>query len=300
MKIRNLFFLSAVLAIVTASSGCGSGSDQNATDGTEADSVETTAEPSSLIEVGGQLFSIPSPIQTAILIKKVGSNYNNQILHNASKVNTYASNFEKSLNLGIYGADLGYVTIYDQTQDAISYLGAVKKLASELGITNTFDQQLAERFERNIGKQDSILAMVSDAFKATDAYLKSNDRNDVAVLVLTGGWIESLYFSVKVAAQTANDDVISRIGAQKSTCNNIVKLLMPYYNNEEYTPLIDKLSELNEVFKQVEFSYTYKEPTVDAKKKVTTINSESDITVTDEQLKQISSMIEDMRNLIIN
>ena len=299
MKVRNLFISLTVLAFTFTGIGCGSGADQGTND-TQEESTEKKNESTSLIEVSGELFSIPSPIQTAILIKNVGSNYNSEFLHNSSKVTSYATNFERSLNLGIYGADLGYVTIYDQTQDAISYLGAVKKLAGELGVSNTFDQQLAERFERNIGQQDSLLAMVSDAFRATDAYLKSNDRNDVGILVLTGGWIESLFFSTKVAAQTANDDVIRRIGDQKSTCNNLIKLLMPYYNNEEYTPLIDKLNELNEVFKQVEISYTYQESTVDIKNKTTTINSLSDVHVTDEQLRQISSIIEGIRNHIIN
>jgi hypothetical protein len=298
MNIKNLFLLS-ILFIAIITTGCGSGNDQADTEN-EAENVESTNGNTSLIEVSGQLFSIPSPIQTAILIKEVGSNYNNQILNSSSKVTAYASNLEKSLNLGIYGADLGYVTIYDQTQDAISYLGAVKKLANELGITNTFDQQLAERFEKNIGNQDAILSMVSDAFKAADAYLKNNDRNDVGILVLTGGWIESVYFSTKVAEQTANDEVIRRIGEQKTTCNNIIKLLMPYYGNEEYVPLIDKLSELNEVFKGVESSYTYQEPTVDVAQKTTTINSTSDVHVNDEQLKQISSIIEAIRNDIIN
>jgi hypothetical protein len=297
MKIQNLFLFSTLFAVVFVM-GCGGANE--GTNEEQVEAVETNENNTALIEVSGQLFSIPSPIQTALLIKEVGSNYNSEILHSSAQVTSYASNFEKSLNLGVYGADLGYVTIYDQTQDAIAYLGAVKKLANELGITNTFDQQLAERFEKNIGNQDAILAMVSDAFKAADAYLKNNDRNDVGILVLTGGWIESVYFSTKVAAQTANDEVIRRIGEQKTTCNNLIKLLMPYYSNPEYVPLIDKLNELNEVFKGVESSYTYQEPTVDAANHITTINSTSDVHVTDEQLKQISSTIEAIRNDIIN
>lgn len=151
--------------------------------------VETKVDHSNstLLTVNGEIFSIPSPIQTAFLIKQVGSNYNKEMLNSAKKSSDYSTKFKKALNLGIYGADLGYVTIYDQTQDALSYLQSVRKLADDLGISGAFDNSLAERFEKNMGIQDSILVLVSDAYRASDNYLKNNEKNDMGVLILAGG-----------------------------------------------------------------------------------------------------------------
>ena len=60
-------------------------------------------------------------------------------------------------------------------------------------------------------------------------------------LILAGGWIESLYFAVNTAEMTGNKDVITRIAEQKTTVNNLIKLLTPYYSKPEYTVLIDDL-----------------------------------------------------------
>ena len=104
--------------------------------------------------------SVPSPVQTAFLISGVGSNYDVTLLNKPTKVGLYSTSFQKAINLGIYGADLGYVTIYDQTQDAIGYLTVVKKISNDLGIDGAFDMALLERFEKNLGVKDSLLVLV--------------------------------------------------------------------------------------------------------------------------------------------
>ncbi|MEQ8323052.1 MAG: hypothetical protein RIC15_03130 [Vicingaceae bacterium] len=299
MNLRKSFLVFTVLTFIGMSCGeGGSGEADNAAD--ESTDASGNGDGSQLIEIEGKLFSIPSPVQTAFLIREVGSNFDATMLNNSKSAANYSTNFKKGINLGIYSADLGYVTIYEQTQDAIGYLTAVKKLSNDLGIAGAFDMSLMERFEKNLGNRDSLLVLVGDAMRESDAYLKNNQRSDVGALVLAGGWIESLYFSTMVAQNSHNDDVISRIGSQKNTCNNLVQLLMPYYSKEEYTALIDQLMELNDVFKGVEIVYTYKEPTVNADKKITKINSESDVRISDEQLKDISQKIKIIRKQLIS
>ena len=66
------------------------------------------------------IFSLPSPLQTTLLIKASGANYHADMLNSPDAASGYSISMEKALNLGIYGADLGYVTCYEQTQDALS------------------------------------------------------------------------------------------------------------------------------------------------------------------------------------
>lgn len=245
------------------------------------------------------MFSIPSPIQTAMLIEKSGSDYNKGFLNDAKKVTTYATNFQKALNLGVYGADVGYVTIYDQSQDALKYLGVINKLSDELGITGAFDENTIKRFETNFGKRDSMLNLVAVAYRNADAFLKDNDRLNVGALVLAGGWIETLYFSTQIAVKDGNQDVINRIGEQKYTLNNIVKMLTPYYNQPEYDVLVDDLIELAYDFDAIDIQYTYEKPEVDIANKVTKINSKTEVVITPEHLKAIADKVEKIRNKIV-
>ena len=295
-NLRNQIFTMAVLAVFAVSCG----GDEPTDDQIEDPIEDVDPNDGQLMEIDGKVFSIPSPIQTAMLIKNSGTNYNKDILNEPSKVTNYSTNFKKAINLGVYGADLGYVTMYDQTQDAISFLTAVKSIGDDLGVSSAFDLELVERFEKNIGDQDSLLVLVSDAYKSSDRYLKNNQQNDVGSLILAGGWIESLYFATNAAEMTGNKEIIKRIGEQKTTVYNLIKLLTPYYSKPEFTTLVDDLMELNDIYEQVESTYTFVKPTVDVENKTTTINSTTVVNISDEQLKAITEKVMKMRVEIIS
>jgi hypothetical protein len=268
-------------------------------EGGEENTAVVDSSETKLMSIGGSMFSIPSPIQTAMLIEKSGSDYNKGFLNDAKKVTSYATNYQKALNLGVYGADVGYVTIYDQSQDALKYLGVINKLTDELGITGAFDEQTIKRFENNFGKRDSMLNLVAVAYRNADSFLKDNDRLNVGALVLAGGWIETLYFSTQIAVKDKNQGVINRIGEQKYTLNNIVKMLTPYYNQPEYDVLVDDLIDLAYDFDAIDIQYTYEKPVVDIANKKTKINSKTVVVITPEHLEAIAEKVKTIRNKIV-
>jgi len=181
----------------------------------DGDGDKVEKKDSNLFEIDGVVFSIPSPIQTAFLLKEAGANYSSTILNPTTSVSNYATKNKKALNLGVYGANLGYATIYDQTQDAISFMAVTKRLSSELNISNLFDEKMIKRFEANLGNQDSLLVLVSDAFKASDKYLKNSKQNDLSVLILAGGWVETLYLATELTGTTDNNKIRNRNVAER-------------------------------------------------------------------------------------
>jgi len=60
------------------------------------------------------IFSIPSPIQLGQIIQKSGAAYNEDLLNDPSAVNNYSDVASQALNLGVYGADLGYTALYEK------------------------------------------------------------------------------------------------------------------------------------------------------------------------------------------
>lgn len=253
-----------------------------------------------LFEVDGKVFSVPSPIQTAFLLKNSGVAYSSELLNETSKVANYSTSDKKALNLGIYGADMGYATIYDQTQDAISYMAVTKKLSAELGMTNIFNESMLKRFEANLGDQDSLLALVSDAFKSADGYLKTNKQNDISVLLLAGGWIETLHFATNLAKSNNSEAIKTRIGEQKITIKNLINILLPYQEKSAVATILNNLNELSDIYGDIEYKYTYKTPSTDSETKTTTITSTSEIVMSEEQLNNISMKVDEIRASIIN
>lgn len=261
--------------------------------------IDSTIDSNSVaLGVNGKVFIIPSPIQTAMLIQKSGAPYDKSVLNPADKVNSYSTKFQKCLNLGIYGADLGYVTLYDQKQEILSYFKAANMIANDLGLSSAFDKNLIDRFQKNIGKKDSMLVLVSAAFRASNDFLKHNERNEEAALIVAGGWIETLQFTIHVMKTKGSEDVKRRIGEQKSTLDNLISLLSPYQGNEEFSELILKLNDLKTDYDKVQYKYVYDRPVTDEVTKITTITSKSEIMIMPEDIQIIGDKVAAIRGLI--
>jgi hypothetical protein len=243
------------------------------------------------------LFSVPSPYEISILMKKLKIEYNASLMNPTSNSNNYTDNFKKALNLGVYGADLAYLNMNNQIPEAGKYFATVKITTDELQLSNSFDQNTIKRIENNMGNEDSLLHILSKAYRNTDKYLKDNNRQDIGVLILTGGWVESLYFLAQVAQETQNKEVIQRLGDQKYPLDNLIKILSPYYNtSNSYGELVDSLIDLAYIYDGIEVEYVYEEPVTDAKNKITTINSRSNLLMNPEHVNMITDRIFKIRN----
>jgi flagellar basal body rod protein FlgC len=299
MNIKNLKLNTKVITLGLASLLIYSCGDPKPEEGNADEVPDTDTVKAVALNVGGELFSVPSPIQTALLIQKSGVAYDKAILNPGNKNGQYSSDYAKALNLGIYGADLGYVSMYNQTQDALGYLGAVKQLADKLGVSAAFDQQTMKRINDNISNKDSMLVLVGIAYRASDAYLKTNKRTEISSLILTGGWIESMHFSITAYNKKQTDEIKYRIAEQKQALGSIIKL-MTSHNMPDAADLVKDLEDLAKVYEGITFKYNFVEPTTDEAKKLTYINSTTEVNVSKEQLDQIAAKILVIRDKIIN
>ncbi|MDG1331269.1 MAG: hypothetical protein P8P74_02990 [Crocinitomicaceae bacterium] len=247
----------------------------------------------------GKIFSIPSPIQTAYLIQDLDLSFDDSMLNDNSNVSNYVSEYAQALNLGIYGADLGYVSIYEEKGAAMRYLTAIKKLTSKLGLESAFDSDFITRFEENGENQDSMVVLMSDAFSQADNFLKKSDRKSVSALVLAGGWVESLYFSCELNNKKPSEKMLRRIGEQKETLKTLIDLLTEYNDEGKNDAIIADLKDLLTSFDKIELTYEYEAPETNEKKKLTKLTHRLTVKVSDSVLAEVRSKITSIRNNII-
>ncbi|MDQ3111809.1 MAG: hypothetical protein M3R17_18125 [Bacteroidota bacterium] len=250
------------------------------------------------LKVKGQSFMMPSPMIVADMIKKSGALYDKNMMNPVANLSKYSDGMKQSLNLGIYGADLGYVTMYENTGDAMEYYKTVVQLGTSLKITGSFDASLMKRFSDNVGKKDSILSLVGEAYQRSDKFLRESEQDDAAALILAGGWIESIYFALNVYKQKPGEGVAIRIGEQKGTAAGIVKVLTDL-NKPEYAELIKLFAELNDAYQKVEIKYTFEEPVHDETAKMTTIGGKTEVKITPQQLTDLTTKVTAVRDYII-
>ncbi len=284
-----VFTAALVMASCSGDPGPGDGADT-----LNKDTIDVTG-----VKVSGQSFMVPSPMQIADLIKKSGAAYNKDILNPTANLSKYSDASKQALNLGVYGADLGYITMYDNSGDAMEYYKTVVQLGDQLKITGSFDKGLMDRFNANIGKKDSILTLVGEAYRRSDNFLRESEQDHLAALILTGGWIESIYFSLNVYKQKPDPAVAIRIGEQKNTVAGLIKVLKGL-DKPENAELIRLLEELNAEYQKVEIKYTFAEPIHDDAKKTTTINGKTEVNITPELINSLTEKVNAVRNYIIN
>ncbi len=299
MKKQKYVLITAIAGIsLSALIGCGdTTTDNKGKDKPKADTTDPNK--TGIISIGGQVFVIPSPIQTADLIKKSNVPFNAEMLNPVENVSKYTNTFNRALNMGIYGADLGYISIYKNNNFSTKYLKVVKGLADDLGLGSAFNDDLADKINNAMNDENKMLELVSEAYKTADDYLKENEKNDVASLVIIGGWLESVYFAGNAAIETNNKEIIERVADQKSVLKTILAMLKQYRDKEEYDDLAIELEDLLTLFDQVTYTYEYIAPVTDEAAKVTTIKSKHTVTITPAQLTAIVDKVKAIRNEII-
>ena len=182
----------------------------------------------------------------------------------------------------------------------ISYFTVIKKLSQELGIQNALQVDIIDKIENNIDNQDSLLHYLTGTYRQFDSYLKSNNRKDIGVLIITGGWIESIYILSNNAVNSKNRQLINRLGEQKHPLDNLIEILSPfYYKSKEFSVLIDDLVDLAYEFDGIIFSYSYYDSEVQEDKQHTLVNSQSNVIISEYHLETIANKISSIRNKII-
>ncbi len=287
---------SIILMVALTLASC---NEQSVTSQSEINQVEIDSAKTSIVNISGKLFSVPSPIQTAILIKNTGSAYENTQLHDVKKAGDYASKIDMALNMGIYGTDMAYSSLFDDGQSSLRYFKAVESLSDNLEIKGAIDVSLLERLGNNVGEADSLLVLSSQFFREADLYLKDNNRVDVAALILTGGWIESAYLTT-LAAKEGNQKALTRLAEQKKTIQTIQDVVRANCDVKMMDPaFMDALDSLQMSFGSLESNYEYHPPETDVANKTTTIKSKSNYAVSTEQFEELSARISNLRDIII-
>lgn len=300
MKSYQIIFITVLFSILLVLFGCTNNTSDNEKNN-ELGRLLSNKNPK-LVVLNERLFSLPSPLEISTLVSKANLEYNSAIVNIASNTANYTTSFKQAVNLGIFGADLGYMNIYNQMPDLASYFAALKVLSKELGILSFLNPELLNRFEINKGNKDSLIYLVGLAYRMSDTFLINNERSDVAVLILAGGWIESVHFLISSLETNKNQLLINRLGEQKYTLNSLIDVMRPYYNHhsDAFDAFFNQLIELAYVFDGVDISYSYKKPIIDVENKTTIIKSETKTTITDYQYTTIKTQLEEIRNSLIN
>jgi hypothetical protein len=245
-------------------------------------------------------YALPSPIETADLLKKAGATYNKDYLNSLDNSTKYNTSAGRALNLGVYGTDLSFTTIFDASSESLLYLKKVNTLASNLGISEAFGENTMDRMQANSNNRDSLLSIISDAYWTADAYLQDNQRPSTSALIVAGGWIEGLYIATRISQSKNSAEINVRIAEQKLSLDNLIGLMTEQKKDQDVAMILSDLIDLRDSFAKIKTSAGQSATSTDPNTKVTTVGGGAKFDVTKEDISEISKKAEAIRTKIIN
>ncbi len=287
-----------IIGMVFIIASCSSGGNKK-TAVVSVDSAELEKDIFADISHAKQIFySLPSPLESAMLIKTAGAAYNDKYLNALTNVSNYTTNKSMALNLGIYITDLSFASLFDQAQTTIKYMEVSKKMAEGLGITDAIDKETMDRLEENINNRDVILDIISETFMSSTAFLKENDRQPLATLTLVGGWIEGLYLATQLVgdAPVKDNKIVERIVDQKLSLDMVIKLLENNKDNTDINQTIQLINQLKAVYDKITIKSSKIQTVTDATTNVTTLKSISSSNINQITFNELRETVKSLRS----
>lgn len=201
-------------------------------------------------EIEKNVYPLPTSAEVIKMLSELEVGYIMGISNPVENVKKYFSSTKRATNLGTYGADLSYATLYNIQQEVINYLNAIRTLANELNMSAIYDESLYERIRENFDSKDTLVAILTDAFNSTYAFLSDNDQQALALLVVGGAWVEGMYLTTHVSDAAYNVAGIAVVLLeQKKSFELYLEITKAYADDPgvgEFLKLLDPMKQVYE------------------------------------------------------
>jgi len=291
-----------VLLVTVVLAGCKSGGNKAPKEDLTVDVPKDNTAIYEDIKQAERIFNaLPSPLESAMLIKSAGAKFDESLLNPVGSVNKYATNKSMALNLGIYTCDLSFASLYEQTQLIIDYMNAAKKMADGLGILKAIEQSTIDRLEENINNSEVIMEIVSETFMNSNSYLEDNGQPAIAAMTLVGGWFEGLYISTQLVdmKEFNGNKLVGRIIDQKLSIDILINLLQTSKGDPAVDELIAQVNKLKVVFDKIKISTSPVRPEFDKSSNTTVLKSEVKTDMTPAVFLELAATVSEIRNSFV-
>ena len=246
-KILAIAILPVIVLSFTGLISCKSKSRKTDESKIELEQIQTIKK-----EIKKNVYPIPSSAKVVKTLAYFGVSYINTIPNPPENVRKYLTMSKKAQNLGAYGADLSYATLYNVQQDIFDYLGAIKTLVNEMGLPGIYDESLYTKIQQNVDKKDSLVAILTEAFNSTYSYLSDNEQQAMGLLIVGGAWVEGMHLAVKVSGAAYNIQEMTKVLLeQKSSLMVYLDITKTHLDDANLNEFVKMLEPIRQVYSTI-------------------------------------------------
>ncbi|MBN1117315.1 MAG: hypothetical protein JXA77_08940 [Bacteroidales bacterium] len=262
-----------LLAVAIAFAACKKSTDKSS-ETTQGEMISQEEIEKGFEEV---IFPLPEPMSVYQMLENIGASYAKEALNPVASAEKYFTSNIKSVNVGVYGADLSYTLVYNKKDDIDLYSKTLKKLVDDLDIKVNYRSLVSEESKEMAMSNDSLIKLSSEIFFDIYEFLYKESDPAMAVLMANGFYVEGLYIATHISEETFNNiEMVKIIYGQSKPLEEIIKLNEKFGDNEYISAIQGSLIKLKELY------------------------DSTDGSLTEEQLKQITTIIESIRESMVS
>lgn len=208
-------------------------------------------------KIEANVYPLPTSVEVIKMLTDLEVGYIFGISNPVENSKKYISSDARAINMGVYGADLSYATLYNIQQQVINYMDAIRSLADELNMSKIYDASLYDKIKQNFDNRDELVKILTQSFHDTYNYLADNDQQPLALLVVGGAWVEGMYLTTHVSDAAYQVAGISKnLIEQKKSFDLFLELTKPYDSIQIVGDFVNKLDPIKKVYEGLGTSLT--------------------------------------------
>ena len=234
---------------------------------------ETPVEVSSKdpIEVGKSkkmeavYYSIPSPMETTIILKKNYPKFSSDFLFPNIDIHKVHDNQTIALVLGLISTDLNYAMLSEKRLETNRLINQVIEIAQILHLDGIVNTSIKERVEKNLNNKDSMQIIIGNTFWEIENKLKADHKEKLSALIVAGGWAEGLYLACNMSDYDSKNKPLQKmIADQKIVHENLIELISDFtYDEIIEENFITHIINMKEIFGNIKKMEIEKNPSVE-------------------------------------
>ena len=270
-KIIAGFILPILIMSFTSLTSC-----KDKTSGKQQKKVEMEQVKTIENQIEANVYPLPSSAAVIKMLTELEVGYILGISNQVENTKKYFSSSKRAINLGVFGADLSYASLYNIQQEVINYLNAIRSLANELNMSKIYNEELYDKIKVNFDNRDELVKILTGAFNDSYVYLSDNEQQPLALLVVGGAWVEGMYITTHVSEAAYQVAGISRVLLeQKKSFELFLEITQPYATDPSVSDFVKLLDPVKKVYEGIGTS------------------------LTDQNIKDITSVIDAVRSQVV-
>lgn len=246
-KIFAGFILSLLIISIACLTSCKGCSDKKQQKEIEKDQVKVIEN-----QIETHVYPLPTSAEVIKMLTDFEVGYSIGITNPVANMKKYFRNSARAINLGVFGADLSYATLYNQQQEVIMYLDGIRSLSNELNMAKIYNEDLYPTIKQNFDNRDTLVDILTSTFNETYAHLYDNDQQPLALLVVGGAWVEGMYLTTQVSDAAYQVAGISHVLLdQKKSFDTYLEITKPYLSDPNVGDFVKLLDPVKKVYEGI-------------------------------------------------